>query len=77
MAELQRKDDQGRGRSPQIGKVNYWIGPKGTEFEKQFAAWQGSKYADSASTGTSALHIALTTLRFMVTDERKDGKNEG
>ena len=28
------------------GKVNYWTGPKGMEFEKQFAKWQGSKYAD-------------------------------
>ena len=24
------------------GKVNYWTGRKGMEFEKKFAAWQGS-----------------------------------
>ncbi len=24
------------------GKVNYWTGKKGMEFEKKFAAWQGS-----------------------------------
>lgn len=42
------------------GKVNYWTGPKGREFEKGFAEWQGSKYAISVSTGTSALHVALT-----------------
>ena len=24
------------------GKVNYWTGPRGMEFEKKFAAWQGS-----------------------------------
>ena len=51
------------------GKVNYWTGPKGMEFEKQFAAWQGSKYAISASTGTSALHIALSALGIGPGDE--------
>ena len=40
------------------GKVNYWTGPKGMEFEKQFAEWQGSKYAISVATGTAALHVA-------------------
>jgi len=44
------------------GKVNYWTGPKGMEFERKFAAWQGSKYAVSASSGTAALHIALSAL---------------
>ncbi len=27
------------------GKVNYWTGRKGMEFEQRYAAWQGSKYA--------------------------------
>ncbi len=44
------------------GKVNYWTGPKGMEFERKFAEWQGSKYAISASSGTAALHIALSAL---------------
>ncbi len=44
------------------GKVNYWTGPKGMEFEKRYAAWQGSRFAISTSTGTSALHVALTAL---------------
>ena len=43
------------------GKVNYWTGPKGMEFEKRFAAWQGSKYAISVNSGTSALHVALSS----------------
>ena len=51
------------------GKVNYWTGPKGMEFESKFAAWQGSKYAISASTGTSALHIALVALGIGPGDE--------
>lgn len=51
------------------GKVNYWTGPKGMEFERKYAAWQGSKYAISASSGTSALHIALTALGIGPGDE--------
>ncbi len=51
------------------GKVNYWTGPKGMEFESKFAEWQGSKYAISASTGTSALHIALVALGIGPGDE--------
>ena len=44
------------------GKVNYWTGPKGMEFEKQFAEWQGSKFAISVATGTAALHVGLAAL---------------
>jgi dTDP-4-amino-4,6-dideoxygalactose transaminase len=51
------------------GKVNYWTGPKGMEFEKKFAAWQGSKFAISSSSGTSALHIALSALGIGPGDE--------
>ena len=51
------------------GKVNYWTGPRGMEFEKKFAAWQGSKYAISASSGTSALHIGLAALGIGPGDE--------
>ena len=42
------------------GKVNYWTGRKGMEFEKRFAAWQGSGYAVSVASGTAALHVGLT-----------------
>ena len=51
------------------GKVNYWTGPKGMEFERKYADWQGSKYAISASSGTSALHIALSALGIGPGDE--------
>ncbi len=44
------------------GKVNYWTGKKGMEFERRFAEWQGSKYAISVATGTAALHVALNAL---------------
>jgi dTDP-4-amino-4,6-dideoxygalactose transaminase len=51
------------------GKVNYWTGPKGMEFEKKFAEWQGSKYAISVATGTAALHVALSALGIGPGDE--------
>jgi dTDP-4-amino-4,6-dideoxygalactose transaminase len=51
------------------GKVNYWTGPKGMEFEREFAAWQGSKFAISVSSGTAALHVALTALGIGPGDE--------
>jgi len=51
------------------GKVNYWTGPKGMEFERRFAAWQGSKYAISVNSGTSALHVALAALGIGPGDE--------
>ena len=51
------------------GKVNYWTGPKGMEFEQKFADWQGSKYAIGASSGTAALHIALSALGIGPGDE--------
>ena len=51
------------------GKVNYWTGPKGMEFEERFAKWQGSKYAISVATGTAALHVALASLGIGPGDE--------
>jgi dTDP-4-amino-4,6-dideoxygalactose transaminase len=51
------------------GKVNYWTGKRGMEFEKQFAEWQGSKYAISVATGTAALHVALGSLGIGPGDE--------
>jgi dTDP-4-amino-4,6-dideoxygalactose transaminase len=51
------------------GKVNYWTGTKGMDFEKKFAEWQGSKYAISVASGTAALHVALSTLGIGPGDE--------
>src|SRR5207249_4860948 len=51
------------------GKVNYWTGKRGMEFEKKFAEWQGSKYAISVATGTAALHVALNSLGIGPGDE--------
>ena len=44
------------------GKVNYWTGEEGREFEKQFAAFVGRKYAVALANGTLALELALYAL---------------
>jgi len=44
------------------GKVNYWTGKVGMEFEEAFAKWAGCDYAISCTNGTAALHIALSAL---------------
>ncbi len=51
------------------GKINYWTGRKGMEFEKCFAEWQGSRYAVSVANGTAALHVGLTALGIGPGDE--------
>jgi len=51
------------------GRVNYWTGPKGMEFEKKWASWIGSKYAVSCTNGTAALHIAISGLGIGPGDE--------
>jgi dTDP-4-amino-4,6-dideoxygalactose transaminase len=51
------------------GKVNYWTGNRGMEFEKKFAEWQGSRYAVSTATGTAALHVGLVALGIGPGDE--------
>jgi len=51
------------------GKVNYWTGKRGMEFERRFAEWQGSKYAISVATGTAALHTGLAALGIGPGDE--------
>ncbi len=51
------------------GKVNYWTGPKGMEFEQAFAKWENAKMAISCTNGTAALHIAIASLGIGPGDE--------
>lgn len=51
------------------GRVNYWTGSKGMEFEEKFAEWTGTKFAISTTNGTSALHTALAGLGIGPGDE--------
>jgi len=51
------------------GRVNYWTGPLGMEFEEKWAKWNGAKFAISTSNGTSALHTAVASLGIGPGDE--------
>ncbi|HLR45843.1 MAG TPA: DegT/DnrJ/EryC1/StrS family aminotransferase, partial [Deinococcales bacterium] len=41
------------------GRVNYWTGDEGAEFEREFAAWNGTRHALALANGTLALELAL------------------
>lgn len=51
------------------GKVNYWTGTEGREFEKEYAAYVGTKYAITLANGTNALELALWALGIGPGDE--------
>lgn len=44
------------------GKVNYWTGKEGRNFEQEFAAFCGSQYAVAVANGSVALELALYAL---------------
>lgn len=50
-------------------KVNYWTGTECREFEKEFAAWCGTRHAVALSNGTLALDVALKALGIGPGDE--------
>lgn len=45
------------------GKVNYWTGTEGREFEREFAEYTGVEHAIFVSNGTVALELALDALQ--------------
>ncbi len=49
-------------RVMQSGKVNYWTGQEGRQFEKEFAAFAGCKHAIALANGSVALECALKAL---------------
>src|SRR5579885_2444504 len=44
------------------GKVNYWTGQEGRQFEEEFARYVGAKHAICLTNGTVALELALYAL---------------
>lgn len=50
-------------------KVNYWTGQEGREFEREYAAWCGAKYAVAVANGTLALDLAFKTIDVGAGDE--------
>jgi dTDP-4-amino-4,6-dideoxygalactose transaminase len=51
------------------GKVNYWTGSEGREFEKEFAAYSGCRHAIALANGSVALELALYALGIGTGDE--------
>jgi dTDP-4-amino-4,6-dideoxygalactose transaminase len=51
------------------GKVNYWTGTDGREFEKEFASFAGCRHAIALANGTVALELALYALGIGAGDE--------
>ena len=51
------------------GKVNYWSGNEGNQFESEFAAYTGTQYAIAVSNGTVALELALMACDIQPGDE--------
>ncbi len=50
-------------------RVNYWTGDRCRTFERQFAAWAGTKHAIALANGTVALDVALKALGIGPGDE--------
>jgi len=50
-------------------KVNYWTGTECRAFEKEYAAWAGTRYAVALANGTLALDVALQALGIGPGDE--------
>jgi len=50
-------------------KVNYWTGQECREFEREFAAWSGTRHAIALTNGTVALDLAFKILNIGSGDE--------
>jgi dTDP-4-amino-4,6-dideoxygalactose transaminase len=50
-------------------RVNYWTGEECRAFEREFAAWVGTRHAVALANGTVALELALRGLRIGAGDE--------
>jgi len=51
------------------GRVNYWTGEEGEQFEKEFASFVGTRFAVAVANGTVALELALKALGVGANDE--------
>ncbi len=51
------------------GKINYWTGEEGRQFEKEYAEYVGTKHAIAVANGTVGLELALFALGIEPGDE--------
>lgn len=51
------------------GRVNYWTGTRGREFQESFARFCGARHGIAVMNGTAALHVALAAAQIGPGDE--------
>src|SRR6476661_7908561 len=51
------------------GRLNYWTGDEGRQFEREFAQYVGAENAVAVANGTAALELALGALGIAAGDE--------
>lgn len=51
------------------GRVNYWTGEQGEQFEQEYADFLGTRFAIAVSNGTAALELALKAINLQPGDE--------
>lgn len=51
------------------GRVNYWTGPRGRDFQENFARYCGAEHGIAVANGTAALHVALAAAEIGPGDE--------
>lgn len=51
------------------GRVSYWSGERGRQFESRWAQWAGARHAVCCASGTAALHASLAALEMAPGDE--------
>ncbi len=52
-----------------LRQTNHAFGPNCREFEKEFAQWNGNKFAITTNSGTAALHMAVAACDCSAGDE--------
>ncbi|MDX6752454.1 DegT/DnrJ/EryC1/StrS family aminotransferase [Geminicoccaceae bacterium 1502E] len=57
------------GRVLASGRVNYWTGEEGRAFEREFAAFAGTRHAIALANGSLAIELALIVLGIRPGDE--------
>jgi dTDP-4-amino-4,6-dideoxygalactose transaminase len=67
--QFERDEQEAVLRVLQSGRVNYWTGTEGREFEREFADWSGTAHAIALANGTLALDAALAVLDLKPGDE--------
>ncbi len=67
LRRLRPEIDQAIART--LDRCSFCLGPDTAQFEKDFAAYIGSKYALGFNSGTSALHVAMLLLNVGPGDE--------